>query len=166
MRPGMVKFKDINNDGRINELDRTIIGNPHPKHTGGLFNHFRYKSFDLQFLLQWAYDFDILNGNKSSFGNIYIAGRNGLKSLNDIWTPENTDTDIGGVRYGGVGLVTPYGYKLDTRHIDDGSYVKLKTVTLGYNLPQSMLTKLRMKRCRVSVSAQNLHTWTKYEGYD
>lgn len=166
MRPGMVKFKDINEDGRINELDRTIIGNPHPKHTGGLFNHFRYKSFDLQFLLQWAYDFDILNGNKSSFGNIYIAGRNGLKSLNDIWTPENTDTEIGGIRYEGVGLVTPYGYKLDTRHIDDGSYLKLKTLALGYNLPQSILTKLRMKRCRVSVSAQNLYTWTKYEGYD
>src|SRR5690606_13200388 len=65
MRPGRVKFKDLDKDGDIDTDDRTVIGNPHPKHIGGLFNSFQYKSFDFQFLLQWAYDFDILNGNKS-----------------------------------------------------------------------------------------------------
>ncbi|MFD1629572.1 SusC/RagA family TonB-linked outer membrane protein [Pseudopedobacter beijingensis] len=166
MRPGMVKFKDTNGDGVINQDDRTIIGNPHPKHIGGLNNNFRYKSFDFQFLLQWAYDFDILNGNQSEMGNIYLSGRNGLKSLNDIWTPTNTDTDIGGMRFDGKNLVTPYGYKLDTRHINDGSYLRLKTVVLGYNLPAKFLNKINVKRCRLSLSAQNLYTWTKYKGYD
>ncbi|WP_353134600.1 TonB-dependent receptor [Pseudopedobacter sp.] len=166
MRPGMVKFKDLNNDGVIDQTDRTIIGNPYPKHTGGLFNNFRYKSFDFQFLLQWAYDFDILNGNKSEFGSIYQQGRNGLTSLSDIWTPTNTETNIGGMRYDGVNLLTPFGYKLDSRHIDDGSYLKLKTAVLGYNLPTQLLKKLKLKKCRLSVSAQNLYTWTKYEGYD
>lgn len=166
MKPGMVKFKDLNNDGVIDQNDRTIIGNPYPKHIGGLFNSFRYKAFDFQFLLQWAYDFDILNGNKSQYGSIYMQGRNGLKSLNNIWTPYNTETEIGGMRYDGINLITPYGYKLDSRHIDDGSYLKLKTAALGYNLPQSLLKKIKIKKCRVSLSAQNLYTWTNYEGYD
>jgi len=166
MRPGMVKFKDLNKDGVVDQTDRTIIGNPYPKHTGGLFNNFRYKAFDLQFLLQWAYDFDILNGNKSEFGSIYQQSRNGLTSLSNIWTPTNTETNIGGMRYDGVNLLTPFGYKLDSRHIDDGSYLKLKTVALGYNLPNQLLRKLNLKKCRLSVSAQNLHTWTNYEGYD
>lgn len=166
MRPGMVKFKDLNGDGVINEDDRTIIGNPQPKHIGGLSNSFKVGSFDFQFLLQWAYDFDILNGNKSEFGSIYRQNRNGLTSLADIWTPTNTDTDIGGMRYDGINLTTPYGYKLDTRHIDDGSYLRLKTVVLGYRLPEEVLEKLRLKKCRLSVSAQNIYTWTGYEGYN
>lgn len=166
MRPGMVKFKDLNGDGIINTDDRTIIGNPHPKHIGGFFNTFRYKAFDLQFLLQWAYDFDILNGNKAEFGSIYNPGRNGLKSLTDIWTPTNTETDIAGMRYDGINLTRPFGYRVDSRHVDDGSYLKFKTLVLGYSLPASLLRKLHLKNCRVTLSAQNLYTWTQYTGYD
>lgn len=166
MRPGMVKFKDLNGDGIIDQDDRTIIGNPYPKHIGGISNSFKYKSFDFQFLLQWAYDFDILNGNKSEFGSIYRTRRNGLRTLADIWTPTNPDTNIGGMRFDGVNLTTPFGYKLDTRHIDDGSYLKLRTVVLGYSLPDSVLEKLSLKKCRFSIAAQNVYTWTNYTGYD
>ncbi|WP_327138713.1 TonB-dependent receptor [Niabella yanshanensis] len=166
MRPGMVRFKDLNGDGIINSDDRTVIGNPNPKHIGGFFNTFRYKAFDLQFLFQWASDFDILNGNKAEFGSIYNAGRNGLKSLTDIWTPTNTDTDIEGMRYDDINLIRPYGYRIDSRHVDDGSYIKLKTLVLGYSLPAHLLRKLHLKNCRITLSAQNLHTWTRYTGYD
>lgn len=178
MQPGMVKFKDQitvdtnadgvadAGDGIINDLDRKIIGNPQPKHIGGMLNKFRYKSFDFQFLFQWAYDFDILNGNDAQYGSIYNATRNGFSSLTDIWTPTNTDTSIGGMRYNGVNTTTPFGYKLDSRFVDDGSYVKLKTVALGYNLPKSVLQKLKITNFRVSVSAQNLYRWTNYKGYD
>ena len=166
MRPGMVKFRDINGDGIINTNDRAIIGNPQPKHIGGFFNTVKYKAFDVQFLFQWAYDFDILNGNKAEFGNIYNAGRNGLRSLTDIWTPTNTETDVAGMRYDGINLIPPYGYKLDSRHIEDGSYLKLKTVVLGYSLPTALMRRLHLKNCRLTLSAQNLHTWTKYTGYD
>ncbi|HLT86369.1 MAG TPA: TonB-dependent receptor [Sphingobacterium sp.] len=165
-KPGMVRFKDTNGDGIINQDDRTVIGNPHPKHIGGLFNNFQYKSFDFQFLLQWAYGFDLLNGNQSEYGNIYMTGRNGLKSLTNFWTPTNPDTEIGGMRFDGTNLLTPFGYKLDSRHIHDGSYIKLKTVSFGYNLPEDLISRARLKRCRVSLSAQNLLTLTKYEGYD
>lgn len=166
MRPGMVKFKDLNGDGTINAEDRAIIGNPHPKHIGGLMNTFRYKAFDLQVMFQWAYDFDILNGTKSQLGSVFRQTRNGLKSLNDIWTPTNVDTDIGGMRYDTRNLTVPFGYKLDSRHIDDGSYLRFKTLVLGYNIQNRWLDKYSIKGCRLSVSAQNLYTWTKYEGYD
>ena len=178
MQPGMVKFRDqltvdTNSDGIadagdgiINDLDRVIIGNPQPKHTGGFLNNFRYKSFDLQVLFQWAFDFDILNGNESQFGNIYNQTRNGFSSLTDIWTPNNTDTTIGGMRYNGINTTTPYGYKLDSRFVDDGSYLKLKTIVLGYNLPKSVLKKLKCTNFRISFAAQNLYRWTNYKGYD
>ncbi|SHF56482.1 TonB-linked outer membrane protein, SusC/RagA family [Mariniphaga anaerophila] len=178
MQPGMAKFKDQltvdtngdgiadAGDGVIDEKDRVIIGNPHPKHFGGFTNNISYKGFDLQVLFQWAYDFDILNGNKAEFGGFYKNTRNGLSELANIWTPTNTDTDVSGIRYNGVNLTTPYGYKLDDRFIDDGSYLKLKTVVLGYNLSRKVLKKFNVDRCRLSVSAQNLYTWTKYKGYN
>lgn len=178
MKPGMVKFKDqltldTNGDGVadaadgiINELDRKIIGNPQPKHTGGLINNFKYKSFDLQILLQWAYDFDILNGNDAQFGTIYNQTRNGFTSLRDIWTPTNTDTEIGGMRYDGINTTASFGYKLDSRFVDDGSYIKLKTIVLGYNLPKSVLKDLNLTNFRITFAAQNLYRWTNYKGYD
>ena len=178
MKPGMVKFKDQltvdtnadgiadAGDGIINDLDRKIIGNPQPKHTGGFMNNFKYKSFDLQILFQWAYDFDILNGNEAQFGSIYNAGRNGFSTLADIWTPTNTDTDTGGMRYEGVNTTTPIGYKLDSRFVDDGSYIKLKTIVLGYNLPKDVLKDLKLTNFRISFAAQNLYRWTSYKGYD
>ncbi|HEX7754542.1 MAG TPA: hypothetical protein VF421_04315 [Niabella sp.] len=73
---------------------------------------------------------------------------------------------MAGMRYDGINLIPPYGYKLDSRDIEDGSYLKLKTVSLGYSLPAALLRRVHLKNCRVSVSAQNLYTWTKYTGYD
>lgn len=70
------------------------------------------------------------------------------------------------MRFDGINLTTPMGYKLDTRHIDDGSYIKLKTVAIGYNLPVKLLNKFKMKKCRLSLAAQNLFVLTNYEGYD
>src|SRR5690606_40364719 len=90
----------------------------------------------------------------------------GLASRHDRWTPTNTDTEMGGMRFDGTNLLAPFGYKLDSRHVHDGSYINLKTVSLGYSLPEQWISQLRMKRCRISVSAQNLLTITNYEGYD
>jgi TonB-linked SusC/RagA family outer membrane protein len=178
VHPGMPKFKDqltedTNNDGKpdagdgvIDTKDRTIIGNPLPKHTGGFSNDLKYKNFDLQFMLQWSYGFDILNANKAEFTNSSSNARNGFKELANVWTPTNTDTDVSGVRYNGNNLSPKFGYKIDTRYVEDGSYLKLKTVVLGYSLPKKLLSKLQIKSFRISVAAQNLMTWTKYTGYD
>lgn len=177
MQPGMVKFKDQltvdtngdgifdAGDGKIDDADRKIIGNPQPKHTGGFTNDFKYKSFDFQILFQWAYDYDILNGNDAEYGNIYNSGRNGFPSLANIWTPTNTETTTGGMRFNGVNLTTPFGYKLDDRFVDDGSYIRLKTIVLGYNVPKDVLEKVKLTKFRISISAQNVFTWTSYKGY-
>ena len=70
------------------------------------------------------------------------------------------------MRFNGVNLTTPFGYKLDNRHVDDGSYLRLQTVTLGYNFPKELLEKLNINKLRISVSGQNLYTWTNYQGYN
>jgi TonB-linked SusC/RagA family outer membrane protein len=175
--PGRAKFKDqltvdTNNDGIadagdgvINQYDRVVIGNPHPKHSGGFSNHLKYKNLELQVLLQWRYGFDILNANKAEFEN-YATNRNSLPGVADMWTTLNTNSDVSGVRYNGSLLSPVFGNKVDSRYIDDGSYLKLKTVVLGYNLPKKMLSKLHIKNCKFSLSAQNLFALTKYSGYD
>lgn len=178
MKPGMSKYidqltVDTNGDGIpdagdgvINSKDRVIIGNPHPIHIGGLSNDFRYKDFDLQVLLQWSYGADIMNANRTLFTSTHYTSRNGLAEMSNVWTPNNTNTNISGIRYDGQLLNEKYGYKMDSRFIEDGSYLKIKSVVLGYSLPKKALYKLKMKSCRFSVSAQNLLTITKYSGYN
>lgn len=178
VHPGLAKYKDqptvdTNGDGRpdagdgvINEKDRVIIGNPCPKHIGGFSNDIKYKNFDLQILLQWSFDFDILNANRAEFGTPNYFTRNGFPELANVWTPTNTNTNVSGIRYNGKNLAARYGFKIDSRYVEDGSYLKLKTVALGYSLPNKVLRKLKLKHCRFSLSAQNIYTWTKYSGYN
>lgn len=164
--PGSVKFIDQNNDGTINELDRKIIGNPHPKHFGGFSNSFEIGNFDVQALLQWSYGFDILNANKAVFEVPSAKRTNGFAALSDAWSPLNTDTNVGAVRYLTVYGAPPKGNQIDDRYVEDGSYLKLKTVSIGYSLPKSLLEKLKVKKFRIHLTGQNLYTWTKYSGYD
>lgn len=164
--PGSVKFIDQNNDGTINEQDRVIIGNPNPDHFGGLANNFEYGPIDFTFLLQWSAGFDILNTNKAVF-EVPAAGRNnGFPALIDAWSPLNTDTDVGTIRYSNVYGAPPKGNQIDNRHVEDGSYLKLKTVSLGYNLSENLAEQLKIKSMRIHITGQNLFTWTNYSGYD
>lgn len=164
--PGSVKFIDQNGDGTINSQDRKIIGDPHPDHFGGFSNSFEYAGFDLDILFQWSYGFDILNANKAVF-EVPDAGRyNGLKGIADMWTPLNTDTDVNAIRYLTTFGKAPDGNQIDDRYIEDGSYIKLKSVSLGYNIPKSIVSNIGMDNVRVHVAAQNLFTWTDYSGYD
>lgn len=164
--PGSIMFKDQNGDGTINEQDRVIIGNPHPDHFGGLTNDFRWKNFDCQIFLQWSVGHDILNANRIEFEQPQAKRNNGLTAIADLWTPNNTNTDVNTIRYQTVYGKAPKGNQVDSRYIEDGSYLKLKSLSLGYTLPQSVLDKMRLKKCRIYVSGQNLLTWTNYSGYD
>lgn len=93
--PGHLKYVDQNGDGTIDTKDRVIIGNPHPKHYGGFENHIKVKNFDLRFLLQWSYDFDVFNANRSAFGKPSTSdGFSGLLDIADAWSPTNTDTNV------------------------------------------------------------------------
>lgn len=164
--PGSVKFIDQNGDGTVNDQDRVVIGNPHPKHFGGLSNTFEFGDFDFNFLLQWSYGYDILNANKTVFGVPEAGRRNGFPDLINAWSPTNTDTNVGTIRYSNVYGAAPKGNRIDNRHIEDGSYLKLKAVSFGYNLPSVFAKQLKLKSLRVFVTGQNLFTWTNYSGYD
>ncbi len=159
--PGHIKYKDINNDGQVDNNDLTIIGNPNPKHTGGFSNNFTYGGFDLNVFFQWSYGNDLLNANRIEFegGDVVRHYLNMFKSFEKRWTPENQTNEL--YRVGGQG---PQVYS--SRTIEDGSYLRLKTVALGYTLPASILRRAHIKSLRVYAAAQNLYTWTNYTGLD
>ncbi|AXY75591.1 TonB-dependent receptor [Paraflavitalea soli] len=160
IKPGYIKYVDINGDGVVNADDQTVIGNPLPVHTGGFSNNFRYHNFDLNVFFQWSYGNDILNGNRLVFegyeGRQYL---NMFKSFENRWTPENPHTNMPV-----AGVTSPNVYS--TRVIEDGSFLRLKTVSLGYNLPAPVLKRIKIQGIRVYAAAQNLVTWTNYSGVD
>jgi len=166
IQPGDIKFKDINGDLVVDANDYAIIGRGLPIHTGGFTNEVSYRNFDLNIFFQWSYGNDIINANRYIFeGN--ILGRthlNQFASFLDRWTPENTNTNIPRGGAGGYGPTTPTG--TNSRVIEDGSYLRLKTVQLGYNFSPKSLRFLKIKAARIYASAQNLLTWTKYSGVD
>jgi len=160
IKPGDIRFRDMNGDRVVNNKDATVIGRGSPIHVGGFSNTFKYKSFDLNVFFQWSYGNDILNANKLSF-----ARGKSEKDYNrwmvyaDRWTPENPESDIPRVGGWGSGVYSSY-------EIEDGSFLRLKTLSLGYTFPRDILKKLSLRTIRIYTSAQNLFTWSNYSGYD
>jgi TonB-linked SusC/RagA family outer membrane protein len=160
IKPGYIKYQDVNNDGVVDANDQTYIGNPIPEHIGGFANNFRYGNVDLNIFFQWSYGNDILNANRIVFeGAEARQYLNMFKSFENRWTPENTNTIMPA-----AGVSTPNVYS--TRIIEDGSFIRLKTVSLGYNIPAATLKKIKIKNIRMYAAAQNLVTWTNYSGVD
>ncbi|WBL23109.1 SusC/RagA family TonB-linked outer membrane protein [Zunongwangia sp. HRR-M8] len=158
---GDVRYVDINNDGNISEDDFTFIGNPHPDFTFGFTNNFEYKGITLSVFLQGSYGNDLLNLTRKygTFNaNLYI---NQLGEAGDFWTPENTDASLPRPQ-----LVDHDNNRLSSRFVEDGSYLRLQNVTLGYNLPTNAISQINLSRLRIYVGAQNLYTLTDYSGYD
>ena len=159
-QPGFPKYKDLNEDGVIDFEDQTIIGNGMPKHTGGFSNNFQYSNFDINIFFQWSYGNDILNANKLIFENNYQPNLNQFASYADRWTPENPTSDIPCATSSGSKRV------YSSRIIEDGSFLRLKSLTLGYTFPKSMISKVNLDKLRLYVAGQNLWTLTNYSGYD
>src|SRR5690606_18118386 len=162
IRPGDIKYVDVNEDGSISSKDNVVIGRGLPIHYGGFNNNFTYKNLTLNFLLQWSYGNDIMNANR-----IYLEGNDANRSaLNqfatyaDRWTYENQESQIPRVKGQG-----PSGY-YSTRTLEDGSYLRLKTVALNYRIPNVWSDKVKLDEINVYTSAQNLWTWTNYSGMD
>ncbi|MDQ8005005.1 MAG: TonB-dependent receptor [Pedobacter sp.] len=159
IKPGDVKYKDVNGDLVIDQNDRVVIGNPIPKHTGGFSNNFSYKNFDLSIFFQWSYGNDIYNANRLMLETGPRFNVNQFASYANRWSPENPTSNIPGVR----GTLTS---AYSTRIVEDGSFLRLKTVQLSYSLPKAFLNKVKLKNARVYTSAQNILTWSNYSGYD
>jgi len=162
IQPGDIKYKDINGDGIVDNNDVTTIGNPYPKHVGGIGNNFTYGNFDLNLFFQWSSGNDLVNINRLIFeGNQNNSSNlNQFASYTNRWSLTNQNTNV--FRTNGAGPSGIYS----TRIIEDGSYLRFKTVQVGYNVPSSKYKKLGVRSIRVYASAQNLYTWTKYSGLD
>lgn len=159
IKPGDIKYKDQDGNGVVDAKDYTIIGRGLPIHTGGFSNNFTYKGFDLNIFFQWSYGGDIYNTNRQMFDGGVSASKNQFATYEDRWTPDNPNSDL--YRINGY-----FGGGYSSRTVEDGSYLRLKTVALGYNLDPKMVKKVYLKSVRLFVSAQNLATWTKYTGPD
>ncbi|GLU54042.1 SusC/RagA family TonB-linked outer membrane protein [Dyadobacter frigoris] len=157
MLPGDIKYKDINGDGAITDADRTIIGNGSPKAWGTFSNTVRYKSFDLTFDVAYSYGNDVLDMTKhSSEDRVSIA--NSYTSVLDAWTPTNQNTPIAQIRETRAGYVT----NVDSHWVYDGSFLRGRNLLLGYNFPSAVISKLKLSKLRVYLSAQNFFLLTKY----
>jgi len=159
---GNAMYEDVDKNGQINGSDGVIIGNAQPKLFGGVTNTFSYKGFDLSVLFNFSWGNSILNLTKETLMNMgnsiqYNQVREALRR----WQKPGDITDV--PKYE---LNNTFNSYQSNRYLEDGSYLRLKNVSLGYNLPQTITSKLKVSRIKVYVSATNLLTFTKYSGSD
>ncbi|HPG12109.1 MAG TPA: TonB-dependent receptor, partial [Chitinophagaceae bacterium] len=174
--PGRLKFKDLDGNGLIDDADRTIIGVAQPKFFGGLNQQFSYKNFDLSVFFNFQVGNDVINANKLEFTNAYTPNANMLSVMNNRWRNVDANgvvvtdpTELAKINANAT-LWSPStssnAFALHTWAVEDGSFLRLNNITLGYNLPESILKKLKIQRFRVYITGNNLHVFTKYSGYD
>jgi TonB-dependent starch-binding outer membrane protein SusC len=159
-QPGDRRFVDLNNDGKINADDRTIIGRAQPEFFGGLNNTFSYKGFELSIFLQGVYGSHVLNLSRQFLEDL-TGNFNQSTRVLGRWTPDNPGNTIPRAT---VRTATPT--LIHTDMIEDGSYLRARNITFAYNLPENLLKSVRIQSVRLYVSAQNLFTITSYSGYD
>ena len=161
IQPGDIKYVDVNGDGIVNDQDMVVIGRCAPIHTGGLNNNFSWRGFNLNVFFQWSYGNQIMNANRIFMeGNYANKNINQFASYNDHWTFENQESR--NFRVGGQGPRGVYS----SRTIEDGSFLRLKTVQLSYTLPRRVVNRFKLESVAVNIAAQNLWTWTAYSGLD
>lgn len=161
MLPGDIKYLDVNGDYIINDADRMIIGSAYPDAWGSFINNIRYRNLDFVLDIQYSYGNDVLNMTKHS-GEDRVSIANSYRSVLDAWTPTNQNTDIAAIRDTRAGYVT----NVDTRWVEDGSFIRGRNMALGYNFPTSVLKRFTLSRLRAYVSVQNFFLATKFSGND
>ena len=160
--PGDFKFKDLNNDGKIDASDRTYLGSPHPDFVFGLPVNLSYGNFDLYLFFQGQYGNELFNTmdyylySTHGTGNVYADLRSKHWSVDN---PNGTIPDL-------AQADRPRNFRASDLYIQDGSYLRLKNVTFTYNLPADFLKKIHFANASIYLSAQNLLTFTKYDGFD
>ncbi|TYZ06071.1 TonB-dependent receptor [Hymenobacter lutimineralis] len=163
--PGDIRFKDVNGDKVIDDKDRTFIGNPNPKFTYGLNNTVTWMGFDLNVFLQGSQGNKIYNDNRVILESALYNSSNGSTRVLGRWTGPGTSNDVPRA-YSGANSDPNRNLRVSSYFLEDGSYMRIKVLTLGYTLPESIMGRLSAKQLRVYASAQNLLTLTKYTGFD
>lgn len=160
-RPGDIMFEDINNDGRITSDDQKILGDANPDFYGGVINNIQAYGFDLSFFFQFSIGNYVFNNTRAfSEGMNSVFGQ--AATVRDRWTTTNTDTDIPRAVFGDPNN----NRRVSDRFLEDASYVRLKNISLGYNIPKGIVKKAGLTNARVYVTGQNLLTFTNYSGFD
>jgi TonB-linked SusC/RagA family outer membrane protein len=158
---GDIRYKDLNGDGIIDDKDQTYIGDPNPKFTFGVTNTVTFKGFDLSVFVAGSYGSKIYNYSRMQTEANYNVYQNQLNTVMDRYTSTNTS--------GSLPRYNPYNsnnLRISDRYIENGSYLRIQNISLGYNLPKSIISKARLANAKVYISVQNLYTFTKYKGYD
>lgn len=172
-------FEDINKDGVINEEDRTYIGNPEPKFTYGIGNTFSYKGFDLSIYLTGSYGNDVVNYMRRTLENPR-ENTNLLKKATQYARLELINPDgpndyrnvhiVGGdadmCRIGASPASSTSNFRFSDKFVEDGSYLRIQSISLGYTLPRAWVSKMRLQNLKLYCNLQNVFTFTKYSGYD
>jgi TonB-linked SusC/RagA family outer membrane protein len=158
---GDIRFKDLNNDGVINDLDRAFTGNPNPTFIFALNNTITYKGFDLSLFLQGVAGNKIFNANRLYTEAMSVAQNQTVETLNR-WTGEGTSTSTPRAVFNDPNKNT----RPSDRYVEDGSYLRIKNLTLGYSLPSKLIEKAHFSSVRVYASGLNMYTFTKYTGFD
>lgn len=184
---GDIKYKDVDENGIIDERDRTDIGSPLPKFTFGWTNTFRYKNLDLSIFLNGSYGNKVMNYNSLTLTHMNSTWTNQLQSVVSkrarlepidptiVYADGSKWFDhIDNVRVKNPGTKIPHtsindpndNDRISDRYVEDGSFLRIKNITLGYTFPKALLNKAKIENLRVYVNIQNLYTFTKYTGYD
>ena len=178
---GDLKFRDVNGDGIIDENDKTNIGSPLPDFTFGWNNTFTYKNFDLNFFINGSVGNKVGNYMKMKLTHMNSPWSNQLTDVNDRTRLQPADGDYSNGWYNNIANIITTGNSSmprasindpndndvwSSRYIEDGSYIRLKAITLGYTFDQKLVKKLGLTNLRLTLNATNLLTLTKYDGYD
>lgn len=176
-KPGFWKFEDLDGDKQITESDKTVIGNANPKLYGGLTNNFTWKGFDLSIFLNFSIGNKIYSANKMYYTKFNNRWRNTLKGealqrftiINDEGENiQNDPVQLAAVNAGRnyVSVEGSSNLYFHSGYVEDGSFLKINNVSLGYTLPKSLIKKIHLSNVRFYATGYNLYTFTKYSGYD
>lgn len=160
-RPGDIQFADIDGNGRITADDQKILGDAQPDFYGGLTNTITYKGIELTAFFNFSYGNKVWNHTR-----VFAEGMNNqfgqFAAINNRWTPTNTDTDIPRAIIGDPNQ----NRRNSDRFLEDGSYLRLKNLILGYTIPKTITKRATLNNVKFFAQVQNLITWTKYTGFD
>jgi len=158
---GIMKYKDLDSTGTLSEGDKTIIGNANPKFTYGLTNNFTYKQFTFSFFFQGVQGNQLFNASRIVTEGMYYPV-NQLSTVMNRWEKPGDITDMPKSDRDNA----LHNSDVSSRYVENGSYLRLKSMTLGYDLPKNLCNKLRMQKFYLYVTGENLLTFTKYTGFD
>lgn len=182
LRPGMMKLEDLNGDGQVDQTDRTIIGDTNPKYSGGFNLSSTFKNFDFSAAFNFSVGNDVYNANKIENTSSTPSSPNGqyrnltTEMIDGVrWT--NIDPNTGAIVTDPTALSalnanttmwSPFmaRFVLSDYAIEDGSFLRLNNITLGYSLPESLTSQIGLSKIRVYATANNVFVWTKYSGLD